>query len=133
MLSFTYPDRFKARAVVDSLLSQIQRNFLARSTLQGVARGSSVSVLEMPHLPEAPVFPNRLAITIVGLLTGVSIGSLSLLVWRRRYKYAVVNIALPEDIRQFVSGQIATGTYRDAGEYIRELIRADEQKRKALS
>jgi antitoxin ParD1/3/4 len=41
-----------------------------------------------------------------------------------------MNISLPEPLRQFVDGQIATGRYSSASEYVRELIREDE-KRKA--
>jgi antitoxin ParD1/3/4 len=41
-----------------------------------------------------------------------------------------MNISLPEPLKQFVDGQISTGRYSTASEYVRELIRADE-KRKA--
>jgi antitoxin ParD1/3/4 len=41
-----------------------------------------------------------------------------------------MNISLPDPLKQFVEGQIATGRYSSASEYVRELIREDE-KRKA--
>ena len=41
-----------------------------------------------------------------------------------------MNISLPDPLKQFVDGQLATGRYSSASEYVRELIRADE-KRKA--
>lgn len=41
-----------------------------------------------------------------------------------------MNISLPEPLKQFVDGQIASGRYSSASEYIRELIR-DDEKRKA--
>ena len=41
-----------------------------------------------------------------------------------------MNISLPDPLKQFVDGQISTGRYSTASEYVRELIRADE-KRKA--
>ena len=41
-----------------------------------------------------------------------------------------MNISLPEPLKDFVEGQIASGRYSSASEYIRELIREDE-KRKA--
>ncbi|MBL6749175.1 MAG: type II toxin-antitoxin system ParD family antitoxin [Nevskia sp.] len=41
-----------------------------------------------------------------------------------------MNISLPEPLKQFVDGQIATGRYSSVSEYVRELIREDE-KRKA--
>jgi antitoxin ParD1/3/4 len=41
-----------------------------------------------------------------------------------------MNISLPDPLKQFVDGQISTGRYSTASEYVRELIRYDE-KRKA--
>ncbi|MDR3419217.1 MAG: type II toxin-antitoxin system ParD family antitoxin [Nevskia sp.] len=41
-----------------------------------------------------------------------------------------MNISLPEPLKQFVDGQLATGRYSSVSEYVRELIREDE-KRKA--
>jgi antitoxin ParD1/3/4 len=41
-----------------------------------------------------------------------------------------MNISLPDELKQFVDQQIASGRYSTASEYVRELIRGDE-KRKA--
>lgn len=41
-----------------------------------------------------------------------------------------LNISLPDPLKKFVEGQISTGRYSSASEYVRELIRNDE-KRKA--
>lgn len=41
-----------------------------------------------------------------------------------------MNISLPEPLKQFVDGQLASGRYSSVSEYIRELIR-DDEKRKA--
>ncbi|MBI3838684.1 MAG: type II toxin-antitoxin system ParD family antitoxin [Planctomycetia bacterium] len=41
-----------------------------------------------------------------------------------------MNIALPENLKEFVLRQVAEGGYSTTSEYVRELIRAD-QKRKA--
>ena len=41
-----------------------------------------------------------------------------------------MNISLPEPLKAFVDGQIASGRYSSISEYVRELIRKDE-KRKA--
>ena len=41
-----------------------------------------------------------------------------------------MNISLPESLKQFVDGQVASGRYSSVSEHIRELIREDE-KRKA--
>ena len=38
-----------------------------------------------------------------------------------------MNISLPAPLKQFVDGQISTGRYSSASEYVRELIRADEK------
>ena len=40
-----------------------------------------------------------------------------------------MNISLPDPLKQFVDGQIATGRYSSVSEYVRELIRADEKRR----
>ena len=42
-----------------------------------------------------------------------------------------MNISLPDPLKQFVDGQISSGRYSSASEYVRELIRNDE-KRKAF-
>jgi len=49
---------------------------------------------------------------------------------RRRHPLQSIKISLPNPLKQFVDGQIAQGRDSSAGEYVRELIRADE-KRKA--
>lgn len=41
-----------------------------------------------------------------------------------------MNVALPENLKQYVLRQVTEGGYTSASEYVRELIRAD-QKRKA--
>ena len=41
-----------------------------------------------------------------------------------------MNISLPEPLKEFVEGLIASGRYSSASEYVRELIR-DDEKRKA--
>jgi antitoxin ParD1/3/4 len=40
-----------------------------------------------------------------------------------------MNISLPDPLKEFVDGQIAEGRYSSASEYVRELIRADEQRK----
>jgi antitoxin ParD1/3/4 len=40
-----------------------------------------------------------------------------------------MNISLPEPLKQYVDGQISTGRYSSASEYVRELIRADEERK----
>jgi antitoxin ParD1/3/4 len=52
------------------------------------------------------------------------------LVLIRSSSMQIMNILLPERLKEFVDGQIAAGRYSNASEYVRELIRADE-KRKA--
>ena len=39
-----------------------------------------------------------------------------------------MNIALPENMKQFVRQQVAKGGYSSVSEYIRELIRTDEKE-----
>lgn len=41
-----------------------------------------------------------------------------------------MNISLPEQLKEFVDGQVGSGRYSSVSEYVRDLIREDE-KRKA--
>ena len=41
-----------------------------------------------------------------------------------------INISLPDQLKEFVDGQIGSGRYSSVSEYVRELIR-DDEKRKA--
>lgn len=40
-----------------------------------------------------------------------------------------MNISLPDPLKQFVDGQIASGRYSSVSEYVRELIREDERRK----
>lgn len=40
-----------------------------------------------------------------------------------------MNISLPEPMKQYVDEQVNTGNYSSASEYMRELVRADQQRR----
>jgi antitoxin ParD1/3/4 len=41
-----------------------------------------------------------------------------------------MNISLPDQLKEFVDGQVASGRYSSVSEYVRDLIR-DDEKRKA--
>ncbi|HEX3942214.1 MAG TPA: type II toxin-antitoxin system ParD family antitoxin [Acidobacteriaceae bacterium] len=40
-----------------------------------------------------------------------------------------MNISLPEPLKKFIEEQISSGTYSSASEYVRELVRADQERR----
>jgi len=40
-----------------------------------------------------------------------------------------LNISLPETLKQYVEGQVASGDWGTPSEYIRELIRQDKERR----
>ena len=42
-------------------------------------------------------------------------------------------VELPENLRDYVNGRIADSGYRDPGQYVLDLIRADRQIRKELA
>ena len=42
-----------------------------------------------------------------------------------------LNISLPEALKEYVEGQVATGDWGTPSEYIRELIRQDKERRLA--
>jgi antitoxin ParD1/3/4 len=42
---------------------------------------------------------------------------------------ASLNISLPEALKEYVEGQVATGDWGTPSEYVRELIRQDKERR----
>lgn len=40
-----------------------------------------------------------------------------------------MNISLPDQLKDFVDGQISSGRYSSVSEYVRELIRQDERRK----
>jgi putative addiction module CopG family antidote len=56
-------------------------------------------------------------------------GLISLKLWRRSRNYAVVTMSIPRETKAFVDRQVGSGQYASASEYVRELIRADEQSK----
>lgn len=45
---------------------------------------------------------------------------------------ATMNVSLPDPMREWVEGQVKGGAYANASDYIRDLIRHDQEKRKTL-
>lgn len=39
-----------------------------------------------------------------------------------------MNISLPDSMKHFIEGQVAAGGYSSASEYVRALVRADQQR-----
>jgi hypothetical protein len=91
-IAFTYPDRWKAQIVVRELVTRfVERNIAdsrARSTgakdgelmrlIEERKMGENLEVLDAASLPEAPVSPNRLVLTVSGLAFGLLSGALLL-------------------------------------------------------
>lgn len=121
---FVCPDRYKAQAVVARITEAFQREFARTSD------GQTLSVLEGPILPDRPTAPVRPVYATFGAIGGCLLGLLSLAIFRRTRAYAVVTMSIPKDIKQFVDSQVAGGQYRNVSDYVRELIRADEQRHK---
>ena len=46
---------------------------------------------------------------------------------------ATLNVSLPDAMRVWIEGQIESGTYANASDYVRDLIRHDQREREALS
>jgi antitoxin ParD1/3/4 len=40
-----------------------------------------------------------------------------------------MNISLPETLKQYIEEQVSAGGYSSASEYVRELVRADQQRK----
>jgi capsular polysaccharide biosynthesis protein len=89
-ISFTYPGRKKAQAVVRALITEFtERNVRerARAKESGDAKaleieehkvGLNFEVLDPASLPEKPIAPNRLLIAAAGLALGLLLGILTL-------------------------------------------------------
>jgi hypothetical protein len=122
-ISYSYPDRYKCRAVVQRLVADFQQQ-AARNP-----GGTVLSVVETPVLPETPYYPNRLRFAVSGLVAGTIMGLMSLKLWRRTRDYAVVTMSIPKETRQFVDTQVGPGGYASVSDYIRDLIHADEQRK----
>jgi antitoxin ParD1/3/4 len=45
---------------------------------------------------------------------------------------ATMNVSLPDPMREWVEDQVKGGEYANASDYIRDLIRHDQQRREAL-
>lgn len=45
---------------------------------------------------------------------------------------STMNIALPEPLRAYVAGRVQAGQYGNTSEYVRELIRKDQQEQSVL-
>ena len=46
---------------------------------------------------------------------------------------ANVNVSMPDPMKQWVDGQAESGRYLDAGDYIRNLIRQDQERTTKIS
>ena len=89
-ISFTYPDRNKAQAVVRVLLTEfteqnVRERARAKESGDEKAReiidhkvGLNLEVLDPASLPEKPAGPNRLLIAVAGLALGLLLGILML-------------------------------------------------------
>lgn len=46
---------------------------------------------------------------------------------------ATMNISLPDQMKQWVEQQVATGRYANASDYMRDLVRRDEERAQKLA
>ena len=46
---------------------------------------------------------------------------------------ATMNISLPDQLRAFVEDQVATGRFANASDYVRDLIRDDQERAKGMA
>lgn len=91
LISFSYPDPFKAQAVVRSVVrgfsDQNVRVERARARATGDAKiqqiadyklGENLEVLDPPSDPQQPRSPNRLALSAAGFALGLLLGAITL-------------------------------------------------------
>jgi hypothetical protein len=74
VISFSYPDRFKAQAVAREWTSQ----FVESNFTQPHEQGQTIEVLETADLPQVPASPNRTTIAIIGACVGLLLGLVTL-------------------------------------------------------
>jgi LPS O-antigen subunit length determinant protein (WzzB/FepE family) len=82
LISFEYPDKFKAQAVVRELLASFFRQNRLERGDQGPSAAEILEVLDPANLPQRSFYPNRPMIVAAGLLGGAVLGLLVVLVWR---------------------------------------------------
>jgi len=46
---------------------------------------------------------------------------------------ATMNISLPDTMKQWVEDQVATGRYANASDYVRDLVRRDQERSQKLA
>ena len=51
----------------------------------------------------------------------------------RRFSMATLNVSLPDPMKDWVESQAATGRYRNASDYVRNLIRRDQERHDGLA
>jgi uncharacterized protein involved in exopolysaccharide biosynthesis len=77
-ISFFYPDRYKAQAMVRALSGQFVESSLSNSR----EHGYTVEMLEKADLLETPAYPNHTSIATLGAFAGLLLGLVTLR-WRR--------------------------------------------------
>jgi antitoxin ParD1/3/4 len=45
---------------------------------------------------------------------------------------ATMNVSLPDPLRDFIEERVKSGRYANASDYVRDLIRRDQERREAL-
>jgi len=51
----------------------------------------------------------------------------------RRCAMATMNVSLPDAMKEWVEGQAATGRYSNASDYVRDLIRRDQERAEKIA
>ena len=46
---------------------------------------------------------------------------------------ATMNVSLPDAMKEWVEGQAGTGRYSNASDYVRDLIRRDQERREKIA
>ena len=87
-VSFSYPDRFGARTVVNYLVSGLLHENLKLASEQP-EHGLSLRVLDPASLSQVPSYPNRRAIALAGLAAGTMLGGL--VAWYRRKRTCLIH------------------------------------------
>jgi len=83
VISFDYPDRYKARQVLRELSYKFMEMNYRQTRDAGLKGNPGMVLLQPPDLPESPALPNHIAFLWAGLGAGLLLGLLATLIWRR--------------------------------------------------
>jgi hypothetical protein len=93
VVSFSYPDRYKAQQVLRDLVGKMEEtNFIL--SRKGSSEAVKLDLLDAPTYPAGPTFPNRGGFLFMGLASGLGLGLLGALSLRHPKQTLTVGLSV---------------------------------------